>query len=181
MVVSGAAGGRARRCGRLSVSRGSASIARHPRAPPRLATAPPGTQRVAHRRESRMDDRPLEHDAALVRRAAALLGRRPDLVHRQPRALSPGGGPAVRKPGIDGDALWGLTDGGNRDRPAPANRVALDRTDRRRRLHPRRAAPGLVAGSLRGSAAAGGGHLTAAAATHAAATQSRPALVAGAT
>src|SRR5437899_8430865 len=128
-----------------------------------------------------MDDRPLEHDAALVRGAAALLGRRPDLVHRQPRALSPGSGPAVREPGIDGDALRGVTDRGNRDRPAPANRVALDRTNHRRRFHPHRAAPGMVAGSLRGSAGAGGGHLTAAAATHTAAAQSRPALVAGAT
>src|SRR5260370_22741822 len=128
-----------------------------------------------------MDDRTLEHDAALVRRAAALLGRRPDLVHRQPRAFSPGSRPAVRQPGIDGDALRGLTDRSNGDRPAPANRVVVVRTDRRRRLHSHRAAPGMVAGSLRGSAAAGCGHLTAAAATHAAAAQSGPTLVASAT
>src|SRR6266581_1307244 len=180
MVVSGAAGGRARRCGRLFVSRGSAPVARHPRAQPRLAAAPPGTQRRTHRRESRVDDLHLEHEPALVRRAAALLGRRPHLVHRQSRPLSPGSGAAVRESRAHGVPLRRVGHRGNRDRPAAANRAALDRADHHRRFHSDRAAPGVVAGDLRGGAAARGGHLTAAAPAHAPPAEPSPAVVAGA-
>src|SRR4051812_28806697 len=128
-----------------------------------------------------MDDRHLEHEPALVRRAPALLGRRPHLVHVEPGALSPGRRAAVRESGLDGVALRRPANGSHGDGATPANRLTADRPRHHRGVYAGGPASGLVANRIRHGAHSRRGGPAAVAPTHQAVAGPRVALVGGAT